>query len=104
MREIRETVYRSRNLHVEGVLRYDGAVYLHIRYLAPWSPSVYKECLYAMVRIKEEFYNLGVQELFILVEERYLKFETMMGFDIQEVYRNKQGKKFLRMSQSTDGN
>ena len=70
------------NIGIE--VKTDQRVYLHLDPLDSWSKSVYIELLGILEEIKASLSLLGIQRVYVLVEEadtKLIKFETMMGFE-----------------------
>ena len=84
------TIYRTDKLWVDAELVFDNRdrqhLFLHLKQIAPWSLSVYKECLYAISMIKAAALDAEFKEIKVLIpgnDVKLLKFENMMGFEFE---------------------
>lgn len=70
-----------------------------------WNKTVYWQMVQALVMIKKELKERGVETVWVLIptdDKKLFKFETMMGFTVEMVlYDEKSGKHSFLMSQET---
>ena len=101
-------MYHTDKLLVEGELVFDDRdrqfLFLHLKQMAPWSLSMYKECLYAMSMMKSAAKNAGFKEVHAFIpgdDVKLLKFENMMGVEFENGLRGADGKEYIILRQET---
>lgn len=96
--------YSCPDFTITGVLYEENRLFLHLDWPAKHlTPSVYKEGLMAIAKIRHAAHANGIPALYVLVPESLLKWEQMFGFHAIEVYTNKssRGEMLYLMTQPT---
>jgi len=100
--KVRFTLYSSPRFTVFGDLYSHKRLFLHLDWPHPkMTPSVYKEMVNAVAMMKNAAKKSEIDRLYILVDESLVKFESMLGFKIDNLYMREGQPNMVLMSQET---
>jgi len=101
--KIRFDLYSCPAFRIFGDLYSDKRLFLHLKFHAPkMTPSIMKEGIKAVAMIKIAAAQDGIKMLDILVPEDLVKFESIFGYEVVNVYVRADESKIIHMAQRTD--
>lgn len=85
--KLRFTIYKSPRFTVYGDLYSEKRLFLHLKLpIKKMTPSLMKEMISLIARIKTALHNIGYERFYTLVPESLVKFENVFGFHVENAY------------------